>query len=105
MTTDLLVVVVIGAGTYLTRLSFVAAFARSGVPIWMQAPLRYVAPAVLAAIVAPAVIAPAGAIDLSTANPRFLAGAIALLVAIRTRSVTWTIITGMAALWLLQAVF
>jgi branched-subunit amino acid transport protein len=105
VTTDLLIVVLIGAGTYLTRLSFVAAFARSGVPGWMQAPLRYVAPAVLAAIVAPAVIAPIGAVDVTAANPRFLAGVIALLVAIRTKSVSWTIITGMAALWLLQALF
>ena len=105
MNTDLLIVVVIGAGTYLTRLSFVAVFARSGVPQWLRAPLRYVAPAVLAAIVAPAVIAPDGVVDVSTTNPKFLAGALALLVAIRTKSVAWTIVTGMAALWLLLAVF
>lgn len=105
MTTYLLIVLAIGLGTYLTRLSFVAAFARGGVPEWLKPPLRYVAPAVLAAIVAPAVIAPGGSVDVSTANPRFLAGVIALAVAIRTKSVAWTILVGMVALWALQALF
>ena len=104
MTANLLIVVVIGVGTYLTRLSFVAAFARSGVPAWMAAPLRYVAPAVLAAIVAPAVIAPEGVVDVTGSNPKFFAGVLALVVAIRTKSVSWTIVVGMASLWLLQAV-
>lgn len=103
MSTYVIIVVAVGAGTYLTRLSFVAAFARRGVPEWMAAPLRYVAPAVLAAIVAPAVVAPDGVIDLTTANPRFFAGAFALFVAIRTKSVAWTIVLGMTSLWLLQA--
>lgn len=105
MTTYLLIVVVIGLGTYLTRLSFVAAFARGGVPEWLKPPLRYVAPAVLAAIVAPAVIAPRGFVDVSLANPKFFAGVVALAVAIRTKSVAWTILIGMVALWTLQAVF
>ncbi len=105
MTTYLLIVVAIGAGTYLTRLSFVAVFGRIGVPQWLEAPLRYVAPAVLAAIVAPAVVSPQGGVDITTANPRFLAGVVALAVALRTRSVTWTIVAGMAALWTVQALF
>jgi branched-subunit amino acid transport protein len=97
-------VLVIGLGTYLTRLSFVALFGRTGVPAWLEAPLRYVAPAVLAAIVAPAVIAPTGAVDVTLSNPRFLAGVLALLIALRTKSVLWTIGVGMAALWVIQAV-
>jgi branched-subunit amino acid transport protein len=105
MTTSLVVIIVVGLGTYLTRLSFVAAFARSGVPDWMATPLRYVAPAVLAAIVAPAVIAPEGVMDVTMANPKLLAGVIALLVALRTKSVSLTIVVGMASLWALQATF
>jgi branched-subunit amino acid transport protein len=105
VSTYLLIIMAIGVGTYLTRLSFVAAFGRSGVPEWLQSPLRYVAPAVLAAIVAPAVISPGGVVDVTTANPKFAAGAVALLVALRTKSVAWTIVVGMAALWLIQAAF
>lgn len=98
------IVVVIGMGTYLTRLSFVALFGRFGVPTWAESPLRYVGPAVLAALVAPAVLAPDDAIDLTTANPRFYAALMAVAVAVRTKSVAWTIVSGMAALWVLQAI-
>lgn len=100
-----LIIVAIGLGTYLTRLSFVAVFGRFGVPSWLALPLRYVGPAVLAALVAPAVIAPNDAIDMSSGNPRFFAAAVAVLVALRTKSVAWTIVAGMGALWLLQAVW
>ena len=103
MSTYLVIVFVVGIGTYLTRLSFVATFARSGVPPWLEAPLRYVAPAVLAALVAPAVIAPDGIVDVSTGNPRFFAGLTALVVALWTKSVPWTILAGMASLWVFQA--
>jgi branched-subunit amino acid transport protein len=100
-----LIVGLIGLGTYLTRLSFVAAFGRFGVPAWLAAPLRYVGPAVLAALVAPAVIAPDDAIDVTPGNPRFFAALVALLVAVRTKSVSWTIVAGMGALWLLQVLW
>lgn len=104
MTTFLAIVVIIGTGTYLTRLSFVALFARRGVPPWLEPPLRFVAPAVLAALVAPAVVAPAGSPDLSTTNPKLFAGVLALAMAVWTKSVAWTILAGMVALWILQAV-
>jgi branched-subunit amino acid transport protein len=100
-----LIVGLIGLGTYLTRLSFVAVFGRFGVPAWLEAPLRYVGPAVLAALVAPAVIAPSGALDVTAGNPRVFAATVALLVALRTKSVSWTIVAGMGALWLFQAVW
>ncbi len=100
-----LIVGLIGLGTYLTRLSFVAVFGRFGVPPWLAAPLRYVGPAVLAALAAPAVIAPGDAIDVTSGNPRFFAAVVALLVALRTKSVAWTIVAGMGTLWLLQAVW
>lgn len=106
MTNFLAIVVIIGIGTYLFRLSFIAIFGRSGVPSWLEAPLRYVAPAVLAAIVAPAVIAPEGTIEMLPAtNPKVLAATVASLVALRTKSVAWTIVVGMGALWVLQALF
>ncbi len=98
-----LVVGAIGLGTYATRLSFVALFGRYGVPAWLAAPLRYVAPAVLAALVAPAVISPSGAVDLSLGNPRFYAAAAAMVIALRTKSVAWTIVAGMGVLWLIDA--
>jgi branched-subunit amino acid transport protein len=97
-------VIAIGVGTYLTRLSFIGAFGERQMPAWLERPLRYVAPAVLGAIVLPAVVMPEGAVDFSPAsNPRFVAGIIAAAIAIRFRNMTVVIAVGMAALWILDA--
>ncbi len=97
-------VIAIGVGTYLTRLSFIGAFGERQIPAWLERPLRYVAPAVLGAIVLPAVVMPDGVIDfVPSSNPRFLAGVIAAGVAIRFRNITVVITVGMAALWAFDA--
>ncbi len=100
---NLLAVCIIGLGTYLTRLSFIGAFANREMPAWMERPLRYVAPAVMGAIVLPAVVRPEGVIELlPAANPRFLAGVIAATVAYRWRNVSLVIVVGMGSLWLID---
>jgi branched-subunit amino acid transport protein len=99
-------VAVIGVGTYLTRLSFIAFFGEREMPVWMELPLRYVAPAVLGAIVLPAIVQPDGAVQLfPTVNPRFLAGVIAALVAYKWRNVSLVVAVGMGSLWLLDWLF
>ncbi len=64
--------------------------------------LRYVAPAVLAAIVAPAVLMPNGTIDLAPSNSYLVAGIAAALIAWRTRNLMLTIVLGMAIFLLLR---
>jgi len=97
-------VFIIGVGTYLTRLSFIGAFGERAMPVWMERPLRYVAPAVLGAIVLPAVVLPEGLLDLAPAsNPRFLAAVIAGAVAVRVKNVSAVIAVGMGALWIIDA--
>jgi len=97
---------VIGVGTYVTRLSFIAFFGEREMPVWLELPLRYVAPAVLGAIVLPAVVRPEGAVALlPTVNPRFLAGAIAAFVAYKWRNVSLVVAVGMGSLWLLDWLF
>jgi branched chain amino acid efflux pump len=99
-------VVVIGVGTYLTRLSFIGFFGERDMPVWMELPLRYVAPAVLGAIVVPAVVQPDGVMEfLPTVNPRFLAGLVAAAVAYKWRNVSLVIAVGMGSLWLLDWLF
>jgi branched-subunit amino acid transport protein len=98
-----LVVAVIGAGTYLTRLSFVGILGTRRLPAWAERPLRYVAPAVLAALVVPAVTLRDDALNLLPAqNPRFIAAVLAGLVTWRFKSVVMAIIIGMGTLWLLR---
>ncbi len=99
-------VVIIGLGTYFTRLSFIGAFGEREMPAWMELPLRYVAPAVLGAIVLPAVAMPDGVVEFApTVNPRFLAAVIAGVVAYKWRNVSLVIVVGMASLWVLDWLF
>ena len=99
-------VAVIGIGTYLTRLSFIGAFGERQMPVWMERPLRYVAAAVMGAIVLPAVVQPDGAFELlPTVNPRALAGVIAAAVAYKWRNVSVVIVVGMGSLWILDWLF
>lgn len=100
----LAVLAVAGLLTFLTRLSFIALLGRSEPPKLLVRALRLVPPAVLSAIVFTEVIVRDGATDLSLANHRLLAAALAALVAWRTRNVLLTIAVGMAGLWVAQSV-
>lgn len=102
---NLAIVLVIGVGSYLLRLSFIGVLGTRPMPMWAQRPLKFVAPAVLAALVLPAVLLVDGQADISpTGNPRFLAALVAGLVAWRLKNVAGVIIVGMGLLWILQAV-
>ncbi len=87
-----------GAITYALRLSLIVLLGRAQVPPAVLRALRYVPPAVFSALVAPAVARPAGALELSPANPHLLAGLLAAAVAWRTKSMVLTILLGWLAL-------
>ena len=101
-TTLWLTIAGVGLGTYLLRLSFILLWQWMTVPPLLDRALRYVPPAVLAALVVPALTRSGGAIDLSPDNLRLIAGAIAGLVAWHSRNVLLTLGTGMGALWLMK---
>ncbi|MGQ0433201.1 MAG: AzlD domain-containing protein [Microthrixaceae bacterium] len=95
-------IILAGIGTYAMRASFlVFAHRLADVPPSVQRLLRQIPPAALAAIVVPALLRPEGQIDLS--HPRFVAGLLAAAVAWRTRNIALTLVVGMAALMLLDA--
>ena len=72
-------------------------------PEWMERPLRYVAPAVMGAIVLPAVMQPDGALQLlPSVNPRAFAAVVAAAVAYKWRNVSLVIVVGIGSLWLLD---
>jgi branched-subunit amino acid transport protein len=102
---DLLIVVIIGIGTYAIRVSFIAALGTRPISPTLARPLKYVAPAVLAALIVPAVVLTDGKPDLGPlSDPKFIAAVVAGLVAWRTRNVAATILVGMGVLWVLQAI-
>jgi branched-subunit amino acid transport protein len=87
--------------TYFTRFSMIAMLGREIPPI-LRRWLRYVPPAVLAALVAPAVFAPQGRLEIGLP---VLAVSIGALAAWKTRNVFLTILTGLAAYWLVRLLF
>lgn len=96
-----LVVIAAGAGTLGVKLSFILALARTdGMGPRLEWVLAFVPPAVLAALVAPAVVVPDGTL---VVGPRLLAAGVAGAVAWRTGNAAATIGVGMGTLWVLRA--
>jgi branched-subunit amino acid transport protein len=88
--------------TFLLRFSFLGTMKPHAIPAQFREALRFVPAAVFAAIVLPQVLIRSEAIDFAPDNPRLLAAIAALAIAWLTRSVTWTLVGGMVALWLVQ---
>ena len=96
------VIAVVGALNYLSRLSFIALFARRSMPPLLARALRYVPAAMLTALILPMVVdaTPQG-VDPDV--PKVIAAVIATMVAWFKLGTLWTLGVGMAALWALQA--
>ncbi len=96
-----LIIISIGLFTYGVRLVFIVLSDRVVLPALAQRALRFVPVAILTAIVVPALVYPAGTLNLSPLNARLLAGTIAIVIAWRTHNIALTLAGGMGALWLL----
>jgi branched-subunit amino acid transport protein len=97
------VIVAVGLLNFLSRLSFIALFARRRMPSWLARTLKYVPAAMLTALIVPMILTPGPAAPATLhMNPRVLAAVVAGGVAWLTRSTLKTLLVGMAALWLLQ---
>ena len=99
-----LIIIITGVITYGIRLSFIILFKHKDIPPTLQRWLKYVPPAVFAAIIFPEIFVYNGSVDISPGNPRLVAGLIAALVAWRTKNVLLTILIGMATLLLVQVI-
>lgn len=92
----------VALSTFLLRASFIVFIDPHRFPHWFRQALTFVPPAVLAAIVTPGLVMSDGAIDFSPANPRLVAGLVAIVASVHVRNAMAAIATGMAALWALQ---
>jgi branched-subunit amino acid transport protein len=96
------VIVIVGALNYLSRLSFIAIFARRHVPPILARAFRYVPAAMLTALVLPMVVGVAPGEPWPV--PRIAAAVVAGIVAFVTHSTLKTLGAGMGTLWVVQAV-
>lgn len=93
-----LVIVILGAGTFLIRWSFLGALGDRELPQWVMRMLRYTPVAVLPALSAPLVMWPAatgGQPDLA----RLSAAAVTLLIGMFTRNIILAILGGAITLF------
>lgn len=97
------IIVGVALGTFLLRLSFIELWKWMTVPPLLVRALHYVPPAVLAALVLPALLRSGGVIDVTPDNLRFYAALPAAAVAWYSRNMLLTLGVGMGALWTLQA--
>lgn len=96
-----LVILGLAVGTYAIRYSFLGMVGDRALPPLLARLLRYTAVAVLPALVAPMVVAPAatgGVFD----PPRFIAAVLALVIGFWWRNALLTIGAGMGSLFLLR---
>jgi branched-subunit amino acid transport protein len=100
-----LIVAGMGLVTYAIRLSMLVFVHHGSLPGFARDALRYVTPAVLTAIILPAVlyIGERDRFDAGIGNERLLAALLAAAVARFTANVWLTIGAGMCALWALEA--
>lgn len=95
---SLVLFAVAGLGTYMLRASLVVLLGRVTVAARLERSFRYIAPAVLAAIVAPALLlGEAGTPDV--VDVRVLAGVAAVLAAWRWRTIPATLAAGLGVYW------
>ncbi|NUT78722.1 AzlD domain-containing protein [Pseudomonas sp. C1C7] len=92
----------IGAGTFAIRLSFIQFYGSLRIPPLLSRALLYVPASVLAALVLPAVVYPDRHGTFDWSNPQIPAAILAALVAWRTRSTLLTLLVGMGTLWALK---
>jgi len=97
-----LTIILLTVATILTRTSFFLLGHAVKLPEKVQHALRYAPAAALAAIVAPDLVLANGALQLSWANPKLIAGIGAATFFLATRHLLGTIVVGMGLYSLLR---
>ena len=97
-----IVIIAIGAGTFLLRFAMIALVGRVRLPERLFDALQYLPPAIFAGLVIPAVYRHNPQHFVPEHPARLLAGLLAIFIAWKTRNMIATVVIGMLALWILQ---
>ena len=104
-TRDYIVLIIcMGAVTYLPRMLPLVALSRRRLPVWFSEWLELIPAAILSALLAPTLFTSAAPRTLCLGKPELLAAVPTLLFALKTRSLAGTVIVGMVCYWGLKLV-
>jgi branched-subunit amino acid transport protein len=95
----IVLVLCMGAVTYLPRMLPLVALSRRSLPAWFSEWLELIPAAILSALLAPTLFAGVEPRGLCLGKPELLAAVPTLLFALRTRSLAGTVIVGMLCYW------
>ena len=98
------IILSLGVGTFLIRFSFLGLIGNRDLPPWVLRHLRYVAVAVMPALITPLVIWPE-ATHGETDPSRLSAALVAFVVGVRFNSVVSAVVSGMTTLYAMQYFF
>ncbi len=100
----LLLILAMGAVTYLPRMLPLVVLSRQKLPAWFAEWLELIPPAILSALLAPTLFAHSAPRSLAFDKLELLAALPTLLCALKTRSLAATVVTGMLCYWGLKLV-
>jgi branched-subunit amino acid transport protein len=95
----LLLMVALGAVTYLPRMLPLVVFSRRTLPAWFAEWLELIPVAILSALIAPTLFAHADPRAFTLGKVELLAAIPALICALKTRSLAGTVVVGMFCYW------
>ena len=95
----LLLMLAMGAATYLPRLLPLVMLSRRTLPGWFAEWLELVPAAILSALIAPTLFAQSDPRLFTLGKVELLAALPTLLCALKTRSLAWTVVAGMLCYW------
>jgi len=96
---ELILIAGMMAVTFGVRYPVLAITGRISLPAPIVDALKFIPPAVLTAIIVPAVLMPGGEIEIGFSNAYLVAGLVAAVVAWRRKNLLLTIVVGMGVFW------
>jgi len=103
--TEFLLIVGMFLVTFSVRYVLFGVAGRVRFPPWLTTALNFVPPAVLTAIIVPALLLPRGELWLEADNPWLISGVFAALISFWRKDLLTTIVAGMLFFMLLRLVF
>ena len=105
MSNIFLLILCMGAATYLPRFLPLFFLSRKQLPPWLTTWLDFIPVAILSSLILPALVTGGSTRHLDIITPELAAAVPTLIFALKTRSLGGTVVAGMGIYWLAQRIF